>query len=610
MTYSLFEGASATLFLRFFGPYWRRLPLLLVSAIVSTAAPLTIGEQLHVLIDSKLVTNDSAAFNEAGIVINVCVLLFAMSTAGRAYLSFRIAADMTADLRRALYAHALTLSPGFFDTTRIGDILSAITTDSLVIQNTLNAFIGPFIRHLLLITAAFAMLAAISPHLTALVVVLLLAILLAMRKLGLRAKPLSLAVQENLADLSAFAEESLNAIRTLQAFSQESEQSARFGAIVNRTVSAYGSLMGNHAVVILAATALGMGTMTITLWLGGLDVLTGQISTGALSTFLFSVMLLANSVISVGQSVTSFQGADGSARRLLALLDQASPIAVSTRPARLGSDEIRRISFREVSHRYSTDPGRLALRNFSLTIDREQVVALVGRSGSGKSTVLNLLLRFYDPMSGSISLDGVDLRCMDLEDLRRRIGLVSHHPPIFNGSAYANIRIGKPGASDAEVRDAAEAAAAAGFLDALPRGFDTVLGTKGTQLSHGQRQRIAIARAFLRDPEILLLDEPTSALDTESEDLVQRAIFRIASGRTTIIVAHRLATVLSCDQIIVLDHGSIVEVGTHSCLLNKNGLYAQLLSDKLFNGTEMYLGGNSGVHSVSLNSLARRGSRI
>jgi len=503
------------------------------------------------------------------------VTALGLSTSLRFYLMAWLGERVAADMRAAIFAQVLRLSPAFFETMRTGDVLTRLTTDTAQLQGLIGAAVSQWLRSAVVAAGALVMLVVTSAKLALLIVAVIPLVVLPMVVFGRRERKLSRSAQDRIADLGAYAEETTNALRTVQAFTHEAVDRARFGARVENSIGAALRRARMRAALILSVVVLGFGAITLSLWAGGLEVVHGRMSGGELSVFVFYAVLVATSATAMSELWGEVQRAAGSAGRIAELLAEPPGIAAPAHPAPLPTPPVGRVEFDAVSFRYPSRPDASALDGFSLRVEPGETVALVGPSGAGKTTVFQMLLRFYDPSAGRVLLDGVDVRDADPGAVRARIGLVSQDPVIFGADVWDNIRYGRPDASDADVRAAARAASA-GFLDDLPQGFDTFLGERGIRLSGGQRQRVAIARALLRDAPVLLLDEATSALDAESEAAVQHALAVLAQGRTTVVIAHRLATVRRADRIVVMDAGRVVATGPHEALVRQGGLYARL----------------------------------
>jgi ATP-binding cassette subfamily B protein len=567
---------SLRLMLPFLRPYrWRALGAAL-AMVLAAGLTLGLGQGLRHLIDSGFASAGTGALDRAALGMFAVVAGLAGATAMRFFLVSWLGERIAADIRHAVFSHVLGLSPSYFETARTGDILSRLTADIGVLQALVGTAISQGLRSVLMAAGAFALLVHTSPKLAGLVAVVVPLVVAPLILFGRREKALSRLAQERIADLGARAEEVINAIRTVQVFTHEGEERARFGLETEAAVQATLRRIRTRTAQILVVILLGVGAITLSLWVGGRDVMAGRMTGGDLSAFVFYAVLLASSGTTASELWGEVQRAAGAAERLRELLAVAPAITAPPRPVPLPTPSGGRIVFEDVGFTYPTRPDRPALHNFSLVVEPGETVALVGPSGAGKTTVLQLLVRFYDPQRGRILVDGVDIAQADPAMLRARIGVVPQDPVIFSADAAANIAYGRPDATPAAIRAAAEAAAALGFIEAMPRGMASHLGAKGVTLSGGQRQRIAIARAILRDPPILLLDEATSALDAESEQAVQQALALLARGRTTLVVAHRLATVRRADRIVVLEGGRIVATGTHDALVRQGGLYARL----------------------------------
>ena len=562
--------------LSFIRPYRAEATGALVALTVSAAAVLAMGVGLRLLIDNGLGGDDISLLNEALIYLIGMVVLLAAGTFARFYLVSWLGERVVADMRQAIFERILRLSPAFFEINKTGELLSRLTTDTTLLQTVIGSQASSALRNLLLLLGGIAMLFITSPRLAGLVFVLVPVVVVPIIVLGRKVRQRSRASQDRIADLGGHVEESFNAIQTVQAFGQEATVQARFGDKVDSAFrTAIGRVRARAFLTAFVILFVFTGIAAV-LWLGGHDVLDGRLTGGELTSFLFFAVVVAGSVGSLSEVYGDLQHAAGAAERLGELLRKDSDIEAPDDPESLPAGAEGAIALDDVTFSYPSRPDEPALSEFTLDVAPGEHVALVGPSGAGKTSVFNLMLRFYDPDLGAVRIDGVNLKRLNPGAARGRLGLVPQDTAIFAADAWENIRFGRPGASDGEVRAAARAAGAEQFIDALPEGFATFLGEKGMRLSGGQKQRIAIARAILRNPSILLLDEATSALDAESERAVQQALETLMAGRTTIVIAHRLATVQKADRIVVMDEGRVVAEGTHDALVAEDGLYARL----------------------------------
>ena len=561
---------------RFLLPYKWRIAVALIALLIAASCVLALGQGLRYVIDAGFGTRDSHLLNLAlAAVIGVAVLL-ACATFVRFYLMMSVGERIIADLRRAVFAHVLTLSPEYFDSARTGEISSRLTNDTEQIRQVIGFGMSMFLRNGLMMVGALALLFATSAKLAALIVLGVPATLIPILVVGRRVRRLSRDNQDRVADVSAHIDESLHEVRTVQAYGHEAHTRARFD---HAAEAAYAS--GVHRIRVKAwlislVMLIGFCAVGGILWIGGHDVFEGRISGGQLSAFVFYAAVVASGAGTISEVWGEIQRAAGATERLFELLDTRPALAANTPVITLPVRLKGAIRFDDVQFAYPGRPQTPVLGAVSFSVDRGERVALVGPSGAGKSTIFALILRFYDPASGRILIDGADIRHCDPLALRRAIAIVPQDPVIFAGSVTDNVRFGRPEATDADIQEACAAAHALEFVERLPQGFATDLGERGVMLSGGQRQRISIARALLADRPILLLDEATSSLDAESERQVASALERLERGRTTLVIAHRLATVRNADRIIVMDGGRIHAMGTHHTLLRDSPLYAHL----------------------------------
>ncbi|WP_246401192.1 ABC transporter transmembrane domain-containing protein [Rhizobium hidalgonense] len=545
---------------------------LALAAITSLALPLAVRR----MIDHGFTQSDGRFINSYFAMLMIMAVVLAVASALRYYFVITIGERIVADLRRDVFSHVTRLSPSFFDVNQSGEIVSRLTADTTQIKSAVGATASVALRNLILCIGAMGMMIVTSPKLSSLVIGAIPLIVFPLVAFGRSVRKRSRAAQDTLADASAFANETIAATRTVQAFNGEDAAATRYGAAVESAYEAARAAIRSRALLTGIAITLIFGSVVAVLWVGAHNVLAGTLSAGTLGQFLLYAVISAGSLGALSEVWGELSQAAGAADRLTELLDEVSPIAAPAHPQALPSPSLGRVEFSNVHFAYPSRPGRSALHGLSFAVAPGETVAIVGPSGAGKSTVFSLLLRFYDPQQGSVTIDGVDAQMTTPDELRRRIAIVPQDVTIFAASIHDNIAFGRPGASRDEVRAAALAAQADEFITRLDQGYETEVGERGVTLSGGQRQRIAIARAILKNAPVLLLDEATSALDAESETLVQKALDGLVDGRTTLVIAHRLATVLNADRILVMDQGRVVEEGTHQSLIRHGGIYARL----------------------------------
>ncbi|MEB2845726.1 ATP-binding cassette domain-containing protein [Rhizobiales bacterium RZME27] len=568
--------------LRYRGMVCAAIVFLTLAAITTLALPLAVRR----MIDHGFAAEDGGFVNKYFGMMLVLAALLALASAMRYYYVITIGERVVADIRREVFSRITALSPSFFDVNQSGELVSRLTADTTQIKSAFGSSASVALRNLILCLGAMVMMIYTSPALSGMVLGAIPLIVFPLVAFGRSVRRRSRAAQDKLAETSAFASETIGAVRTIQAFNGEGEADKRYSATVEFAYEAARSAIRSRALLTGVGILLVFGSIVGVLWYGAQNVLAGTMSAGTLGQFVLYAVLLASSLGQLSEVWGDLSQAGGAAERLTELLHEVPAIRDPEAPLSLPSPARGEVEFDNVSFAYPSRVSAVTLNSLSLKVKAGETVAIVGPSGAGKSTILSLLLRYYDPVAGSVKLDGVDVKQARLTDLRSRMAIVPQDVTIFAASIHDNIAFGKPDATRDEVRAAAVAAQADGFITALDNGYDTLAGERGITLSGGQRQRIAIARAILKDAPVLLLDEATSALDAESETLVQKALDGLMKDRTTIVIAHRLATILKADRIVVMENGHIVEQGTHHSLAADDGLYAKLARLQFDRGLE------------------------
>ena len=560
----------------FLKPYKKQIAIAAVALVFTAALTLGLVQYVRIIVDSGFVEGSTEALNTAVLGFFLIAIFQAIGTFARFYWVSWLGERVTADIRMAVYAHIIHLHPGYFEDNLSGEIQSRITTDTTLIQSVIGSSASIALRNILMMLGGTIFLFITNPKLTSVVMICIPLVIGPILYFGKKVRLLSRSSQDEIANVGAYVGETIQQIKTVQAYNHQSHDDKQFSDHVETAFNVALRRIMMRSFLITIVITLVFGALAVMIWVGGQDVINGTMSAGELTAFVAYAVIVASAVGAISQVISELQRAAGAMERLMELLEAVNEIEAPEEPRQLNGNFKGLLTLTDVSFAYSSRPENPALDGVTLQIRSGESVALVGPSGAGKSTLFDLVLRFYDPQSGSIELDGVDIRELDPQELRSNIAIVSQQPTMFTGNVWENIRYGRPDASDEEVRNAAESAYASEFIDKLPEGYDSYLGEAGIRLSGGQKQRIAIARAILKDPEILLLDEATSALDAESERKVQMALEKLMANRTSLVIAHRLATVMNVSKIAVLDSGKLIAQGSHKELLLESKLYANL----------------------------------
>jgi len=561
---------------QFLRPYGGRIGIFLFALVFTAVITLSIGQGVRLVIDQGFSQQSQQHLNTAILFILLVSGLMAAGTYVRFYLISWLGERVSADIRSAVFSHVVNLHPAFFETNRSGDIMSRLTSDTTLLQSIIGSSVSIALRSAISFSGALIMLLITNLKLSLIIVLAVPLMLMPILVFGRKVRSLSRESQDSIADVGSYAGEVIQHIKTVQSFTQETQEKSAFSREVERAFAVAKRRISQRAILMAVVIMLVFSALSVMLWVGGSDVINGTMTGGELGAFIFYAILMATAVASLSEVYGELQRAAGATERLMELLHAKNDILLADNVTAAAGDLAPMLEFKNLRFCYPSRPEQPALNNFSLAIDQGKIVALVGPSGAGKSTLFDMIQRFYDPQQGGVFFGGCNIRDLHPTDLRQQIAVVQQQPTLFTGDVMYNIRYGKPEASDQQVIAAAKAAHADEFIGHLPNGYQSDLGEQGVRLSGGQRQRIAIARALLKDPRVLLLDEATSALDAESEHMVQLALDKLMKGRTTVIIAHRLATILHADLIVVMDQGQPVAAGSHQQLLSSSELYSRL----------------------------------
>ncbi|GJM13266.1 MAG: ABC transporter ATP-binding protein/permease [Pseudohongiella sp.] len=560
----------------FLKPYKKQIAIAAVALVFTAGLTLGLVQYVRIIVDNGFVAGSTEALNTAVLGFFFIAIFQAIGTFARFYWVSWLGERVTADIRKAVYSHIIDLHPGYFEDNLSGEIQSRITTDTTLIQSVIGSSASIAMRNFLMMVGGTVFLFITNPKLTSVVMICIPLVIGPIMYFGRKVRLLSRSSQDEIANVGAYVGESIQQIKTVQAYNHQRHDDKQFSDHVESAFNVALRRIMMRSFLITVVITLVFGALALMIWVGGQDVIDGTMSAGELTAFGAYAMLVAMAVGAISQVISELQRAAGAMERLMELLEAENEIKAPANPRKPDGEFKGLLSLVDVTFAYPTRLDTPALDCVSLNVQPGESVALVGPSGAGKSTLFDLVLRFYDPQSGSLTLDGIDIRELDPQELRSHIAIVSQQPTMFTGNVWENIRYGRVDASDEEVKSAAEAAFASEFIEKLPEGYDSYLGESGIRLSGGQKQRIAIARAILKDPEILLLDEATSALDAESERKVQMALEKLMANRTSLVIAHRLATVMNVSKIAVLDGGKLIAQGSHKELLQQSELYANL----------------------------------